>query len=73
MANVLERFLRLGEGRTLRKLSSLATAVNHLEDEFAHLSDDDRKAIREILAETVKRPSFPSADSQAPSAEASLR
>ncbi|MFN8708264.1 MAG: hypothetical protein ACK526_10970 [Planctomyces sp.] len=40
---------------------------------FAHLSDDDRKAIREILAETVKRPSFPSADSQAPSAEASLR
>jgi preprotein translocase subunit SecA len=41
VANVLERFLRLGEGRTLRKLSSLATAVNHLEDEFAHLSDDE--------------------------------
>jgi preprotein translocase subunit SecA len=41
VANVLERFLRLGEGRTLRKLSSLATAANHLEDEFAHLSDDE--------------------------------
>jgi preprotein translocase subunit SecA len=41
VANVLERVLRLGEGRTLRKLSSLATAVNHLEDEFAHLSDDE--------------------------------
>ena len=41
MANVLERVLRLGEGRTLRKLSSFATAVNHLEDEFSHLSDDE--------------------------------
>jgi preprotein translocase subunit SecA len=41
VANVLERVLRLGEGRTLRKLSSLATAVNHLEDEFSHLSDDE--------------------------------
>ncbi|MCF8550333.1 MAG: preprotein translocase subunit SecA, partial [Pontimonas sp.] len=41
MANVLERVLRLGEGRTLRKLSAFATAVNHLEDEFSHLSDDE--------------------------------
>jgi preprotein translocase subunit SecA len=41
VANVLERVLRLGEGRTLRKLSSFATAVNHLEDEFSHLSDDE--------------------------------
>ena len=49
MANVLERVLRLGEGRTLRKLSSLATAVNHLEDAFSHLSDDELRGETEEL------------------------
>jgi preprotein translocase subunit SecA len=41
VANVLERALRIGEGRILRKLTSFATAVNHLEDEFSHLSDEE--------------------------------
>ena len=49
MANVLERVLRLGEGRTLRKLSSLATAVNHLEDAFSQLSDDELRGETEEL------------------------
>ena len=49
MANVLERVLRLGEGRTIRKLSSLATAVNHLEDAFSHLSDDELRGETEEL------------------------
>jgi preprotein translocase subunit SecA len=49
VANVLERVLRLGEGRTLRKLSSFATAVNHLEDEFSHLSDDELRGETEEL------------------------
>jgi preprotein translocase subunit SecA len=49
VANVLERVLRLGEGRTLRKLSSLATAVNHLEDAFSHLSDDELRGETEEL------------------------
>jgi preprotein translocase subunit SecA len=43
VANVLERVLRVGEGRTLRRLKSLSDAVNQLEDDFTSLSDDELK------------------------------
>ena len=43
MANVLEKVLRVGEGRTLRRLERFAQAVNHLEDDFKELSDEDLK------------------------------
>ena len=43
MANVLERVLRVGEGRLLRRLKSYADAVNHLEDDFKTLSDEELK------------------------------
>ncbi len=43
MANVLERALRMGEGRLLRRLKNYADAVNHLEDDFATLTDDELK------------------------------
>jgi preprotein translocase subunit SecA len=49
VANVLERFLRMGEGRILRKLEAGAKAVNQLEDAFAHLSDDELKEETEEL------------------------
>jgi Preprotein translocase subunit SecA (ATPase, RNA helicase) len=49
VANVLERFLRMGEGRTLRKLELQAKAVNQLEDAFTHLSDDELKEETEEL------------------------
>ncbi len=41
MANVLERVLRVGEGRTLRRLQRYAEAINHLEDDFTALTDDE--------------------------------
>ena len=41
MANVLERVLRVGEGRLLRRLKNYAEAVNHLEDDFTQLTDDE--------------------------------
>jgi len=41
VANVLERVLRVGEGRLLRKLQRIATQVGALEDAFAELSDDE--------------------------------
>ncbi|HWH25270.1 MAG TPA: preprotein translocase subunit SecA, partial [Pseudolysinimonas sp.] len=41
MANVLERVLRVGEGRILRRLSNYADAVNQLESSFEELSDDE--------------------------------
>jgi preprotein translocase subunit SecA len=43
VANVLERALRMGEGRLLRRLKNYADAVNHLEDDFATLTDDELK------------------------------
>lgn len=43
MANVLERALRVGEGRLLRRLKHYADSVNHLEDDFKELSDEDLK------------------------------
>ncbi|TDT66029.1 preprotein translocase subunit SecA [Frigoribacterium sp. PhB116] len=43
MANVLEKVLRVGEGRTLRRLKAYASAVNELEDDFTTLTDDELK------------------------------
>ena len=43
MANVLERVLRVGEGRTLRRLQRYAAAVNHLEEDFSELTDEELK------------------------------
>jgi preprotein translocase subunit SecA len=43
VANVLERVLRVGEGRTLRRLERYAASVNHLEDDFKELTDDELK------------------------------
>ncbi|MBG6055888.1 preprotein translocase subunit SecA [Salinibacterium sp. CAN_S4] len=43
MANVLERALRVGEGRLLRRLKHYAEAVNHLEEDFKELTDDELK------------------------------
>ena len=41
MANVLERTLRVGEGRLLRRLKHYAEAVNQLEEDFKQLTDDE--------------------------------
>jgi preprotein translocase subunit SecA len=43
VANVLEKVLRVGEGRTLRRLKSYADAVNSLEEDFRELSDEELK------------------------------
>jgi len=43
VANVFERALRVGEGRILRQLNQVVRAVNHLEDDFAELTDDELK------------------------------
>ncbi|MBO3086739.1 preprotein translocase subunit SecA [Cellulomonas dongxiuzhuiae] len=39
MTAILEKVLRLGEGRILKKLSGIASQVNALEDSFTSLSD----------------------------------
>ena len=49
MANIFERFLRMGEGRIVRKLSAQASAINRLEDDFTHLSDEELREETEDL------------------------
>ena len=44
MANVLEKALRMGEGRLLRKLQRIVDQVNNLEEDFRHVTDDELKA-----------------------------
>lgn len=41
MATVLEKLLRVGEGRTLKKLQRQAKLVAELEDSFSELSDEE--------------------------------
>ncbi|TQJ32686.1 preprotein translocase subunit SecA [Microbacterium sp. SLBN-146] len=48
MANPLEKLLRAGEGRILRRLQQVVKAVNALEEDYAQLSDE------ELRSETVE-------------------
>ncbi|MBL3685898.1 preprotein translocase subunit SecA [Leucobacter zeae] len=48
MATVLEKLLRVGEGRTLKKLTRLAKTVADLESSFSELTDE------ELRGETVE-------------------
>ncbi len=41
MANPIEKLLRAGEGRILRRLQQVVKAVNALEDDYAQLTDDE--------------------------------
>src|SRR3546814_5480897 len=51
VANVLERVLRVGEGRLLRRLERYAHAVGQLEDDFKELTDDELKNETQELRE----------------------
>ena len=44
MVDIVDKALRMGEGRQLKKLENVAKAVNALEDEISALSDEDLKA-----------------------------
>jgi preprotein translocase subunit SecA len=41
VANPLEKLLRAGEGRILRRLQQVVKAVNALEEDYAHLTDEE--------------------------------
>ena len=44
MVNILDKALRMGEGRQIKKLENVAKAVNAKEEEISALSDEDLKA-----------------------------
>jgi preprotein translocase subunit SecA len=43
--SILDRILRAGEGRLLKRLAAIAQQVNALEDDFLALSDDELRAL----------------------------
>ncbi|MGI5269309.1 preprotein translocase subunit SecA [Nonomuraea sp. CA-218870] len=45
MAAILDKILRAGEGKTLRKLKRIADQVNSIEDDFTSLSDAELRAL----------------------------
>ncbi|GAA2840957.1 hypothetical protein GCM10020220_032420 [Nonomuraea rubra] len=45
MAAILDKILRAGEGKILRKLKRIADQVNSIEDDFTSLSDAELRAL----------------------------
>ncbi|MDR2996548.1 MAG: preprotein translocase subunit SecA, partial [Microbacterium sp.] len=55
MANPLEKLLRAGEGRILRRLKQVAKAVNELEVDFEKLSDEELRNETTVLRERYEK------------------
>ncbi len=51
MASVIDRLLRAGEGRILRKLEAITKEVNALEPHYQQLSDEELKGETRVLRE----------------------
>ncbi|HEY9563602.1 MAG TPA: preprotein translocase subunit SecA, partial [Nocardioides sp.] len=52
MPAILDKILRIGEGKILRELEAIAKAVNAIEDDFVKMSDDE---LRGMTAEFKER------------------
>jgi preprotein translocase subunit SecA len=48
---VLDKILRAGEGKTLRKLEGIARTVNSIEQDFVDLTDEELRALTEEFKE----------------------
>ncbi|MEV5408017.1 preprotein translocase subunit SecA [Thermopolyspora sp. NPDC052614] len=54
MPAILDKILRAGEGKTLRKLKRIAEQVNSIEDDFTALSDAELRALTDEYRERYK-------------------
>ncbi len=53
MAAILDKILRAGEGKILRKLKRIADQVNSIEDDFTSLSDAELRAMTDEFKQRV--------------------
>ncbi|MFI2278873.1 preprotein translocase subunit SecA [Catenuloplanes sp. NPDC020197] len=51
--SILERVLRAGEGRMVRRLKAIADAVNSIEDQYVDLTDDELRDLTEQYRERL--------------------
>ena len=49
MPAIIDKLLRIGEGKILRQLETISKAVNAIEDDFVAMSDDELRAMTEEL------------------------
>ncbi|MBN6052642.1 preprotein translocase subunit SecA [Nonomuraea sp. RK-328] len=54
MAAILDKILRAGEGKILRKLKRIADQVNSIEDDFTSLSDAELRALTDEFKQRYK-------------------
>lgn len=51
--SILEKVLRAGEGRLVRRLKAIAAAVNSIEDDYVNLTDDELRGMTTQLRERL--------------------
>jgi preprotein translocase subunit SecA len=51
--SILEKFLRAGEGRMLRRLKAVAAAVNSIEDEYTDLTDAELRELTDVYRQRI--------------------
>lgn len=51
--SILEKVLRAGEGRMVRRLKAIAAAVNSIEDDYVNLTDDELGGMTEQFKERL--------------------
>ena len=49
--SILEKVLRAGEGRMVRRLKAIAEAVNSIEDDYVDLTDDELRDLTQQYKE----------------------
>ena len=53
MPAILDKLLRIGEGKILRQLEAVSRAVNAIEDDFVAMSDEELRAQTEEFKERL--------------------
>src|SRR5690606_1166933 len=51
---ILDKILRIGEGKILRQLESITRAVNAIEDEFVAMSDEELQGQTALFKERIE-------------------
>jgi preprotein translocase subunit SecA len=53
--SIIDKVLRIGEGKILRQLEAIAKAVNAIEDDFVAMSDDELRGMTEEFKERLEK------------------
>ncbi|MET0488939.1 MAG: hypothetical protein ABW143_01775, partial [Acidimicrobiales bacterium] len=51
MPAIIDKLLRIGEGKILRQLEVISKAVNAIEDDFVKMTDDELRAMTDEFKE----------------------